>query len=144
MTRILEGKTGVILGVANKRSIAWGCAKALSDAGKRLLAVHSERPLEETRLLVEQPGDVEIDRSVLLDAPGRYEHVTLRAGLPVGARFGGAPANFACSAAGLGAGLVDVGVVSAVGRDEPGEDAINLRAKLRRGSNFGTSVSEND
>lgn len=31
---------------------------ALSDEGKRLLAVHSERPLQETRLLVEQPGDV--------------------------------------------------------------------------------------
>ncbi|NKB72050.1 MAG: hypothetical protein GKR89_33650 [Candidatus Latescibacteria bacterium] len=30
--------------------------EALSDQGKRLLAVHSERPLEETRLLVEQPG----------------------------------------------------------------------------------------
>ncbi len=36
---------------------------------------------------VEQPPTVEIDRSVLLDAPRRYEHVTLRAGLPVGARF---------------------------------------------------------
>lgn len=36
---------------------------------------------------VEQPQTGEIDQSVLLDAPQRYEHVTLRAGLPVGARF---------------------------------------------------------
>ncbi|MEE3258322.1 MAG: phytanoyl-CoA dioxygenase family protein [Candidatus Latescibacterota bacterium] len=30
---------------------------ALSDEGRRLLAVHSDRPLEETRLLIERPGD---------------------------------------------------------------------------------------
>ena len=34
--RLLEGKKGVILGVANKRSLAWGIAKAASEAGARL------------------------------------------------------------------------------------------------------------
>ena len=33
---LLEGKTGVILGVANKRSLAWGCARSLAEAGMRL------------------------------------------------------------------------------------------------------------
>lgn len=32
----LAGKRGLILGVANDRSIAWGCAKAFSAAGARL------------------------------------------------------------------------------------------------------------
>ena len=29
----LRGKRGLIMGVANERSIAWGIAKAMSDAG---------------------------------------------------------------------------------------------------------------
>ena len=33
---LMTGKNVVIFGVANKRSIAWGCAKALSDQGMRL------------------------------------------------------------------------------------------------------------
>ena len=33
---VLAGKRGLILGVANNRSIAWGIAKAASDAGAEL------------------------------------------------------------------------------------------------------------
>lgn len=44
--------------------------------------------VEWTRPEVVDPGGTEIDRGVLLDAPERYEHLTLRAGLPVGARYG--------------------------------------------------------
>jgi enoyl-[acyl-carrier protein] reductase I len=33
---LLEGKNGIIFGVANKRSIAWACAQALAGAGARL------------------------------------------------------------------------------------------------------------
>ena len=43
---------------------------------------------------------------------------------PDGARFGGAPANFACSAAGLARGRFDIAMVSAVGIDELGQLAI--------------------
>ena len=46
---------------------------------------------------------------------------------PEGARFGGAPANFACHAAMSGA---DVTMVSAVGNDEPGQDAIEILGKF--------------
>jgi enoyl-[acyl-carrier protein] reductase I len=35
--RPLEGKTGVVFGVANKRSIAWAIAKAWADAGAKLI-----------------------------------------------------------------------------------------------------------
>ncbi len=44
---------------------------------------------------------------------------------PDGARFGGAPANFVCSAAGLGRGRFCVAMVSAVGIDELGQKAIS-------------------
>jgi len=35
--RVLEGKTGVIFGVANKRSIAWAIAQAWAEAGANLI-----------------------------------------------------------------------------------------------------------
>jgi len=34
---LLEGKTGVILGVANDFSIAWGCAKRAQKEGANLI-----------------------------------------------------------------------------------------------------------
>ena len=47
---LLEGKTGLIMGVANKRSIAWGIANALNQAGARLvLTYQSERLGENVR-----------------------------------------------------------------------------------------------
>lgn len=36
MTKLLEGKRGLVMGVANERSIAWGIAKALHEAGAEL------------------------------------------------------------------------------------------------------------
>lgn len=36
MSKPLEGKTGVVFGVANKNSIAWGIAQAWHEAGARL------------------------------------------------------------------------------------------------------------
>jgi enoyl-[acyl-carrier protein] reductase I len=35
--RVLEGKVGVVFGVANRRSIAWSIARAWADAGARLI-----------------------------------------------------------------------------------------------------------
>jgi enoyl-[acyl-carrier protein] reductase I len=49
---LLEGKTGLIMGVANKRSIAWGIANAAAKAGARLvLTYQSERLGENVREL---------------------------------------------------------------------------------------------
>ena len=36
MTKPMEGKRGLIMGVANDRSIAWGIAKAMAEAGAEL------------------------------------------------------------------------------------------------------------
>ena len=43
----LTGKFGLVVGVANKRSIAWGIAQALSQAGARLALTYPSERLEE-------------------------------------------------------------------------------------------------
>jgi enoyl-[acyl-carrier protein] reductase I len=45
--RPLEGKTGVVFGVANKRSIAWAIAKAWADAGAKLIFNYQGERLKE-------------------------------------------------------------------------------------------------
>lgn len=42
----LEGKTYVVMGVANKRSIAWGIARSLHKAGARLVFTYAGERLE--------------------------------------------------------------------------------------------------
>jgi enoyl-[acyl-carrier protein] reductase I len=44
----LAGKTGLIVGVANKRSIAWAIAQAASNAGARLALTYQGERLEES------------------------------------------------------------------------------------------------
>ena len=60
MNGLLEGKTGIVLGVANKRSIAWACAKALANQGMRLAFTYAGERLEKTvRTLAEDvPGSI--------------------------------------------------------------------------------------
>src|SRR5499426_4854419 len=55
MTQLLEGKIGLIMGVANKRSIAWGIANSVNKAGARLvLTYQNERLGENVRELAPQ------------------------------------------------------------------------------------------
>ncbi|GGC74892.1 enoyl-[acyl-carrier-protein] reductase [NADH] FabI [Thalassobacillus devorans] len=42
----LEGRTYVVMGVANKRSIAWGIARSLHDAGARLIFTYANERFE--------------------------------------------------------------------------------------------------
>jgi enoyl-[acyl-carrier protein] reductase I len=44
---LLEGKTGLIMGVANKRSIAWGITNAVSKAGARVVLTYQSERLGE-------------------------------------------------------------------------------------------------
>lgn len=44
----LDGQTGLVFGVANKRSIAWGIAEALHNAGMRLAFTYQGERLQET------------------------------------------------------------------------------------------------
>ncbi len=69
---LLEGKTGLIMGVANRRSIAWGIATAANHAGARLILTYqSERLGENVRELAPQlnnpillPCDVTSDEQI--------------------------------------------------------------------------------
>ena len=72
MPQLLEGKTGLVMGVANKRSIAWGIANAANKAGARLvLTYQNERLGENVRELAPQltnplllPCDVASDEQI--------------------------------------------------------------------------------
>jgi enoyl-[acyl-carrier protein] reductase I len=44
---LLEGKVGLVLGIANKRSLAWGIAQAVSREGARLAVNYQGERLEE-------------------------------------------------------------------------------------------------
>jgi enoyl-[acyl-carrier protein] reductase I len=44
---LLEGKRGLVLGIANKRSIAWGIARAVAREGARLAVTYQGERLEE-------------------------------------------------------------------------------------------------
>jgi enoyl-[acyl-carrier protein] reductase I len=55
---LLEGKRGLVLGIANKRSIAWGIAQAAHRAGARLAVTYQgERLLENVQELSRQLTD---------------------------------------------------------------------------------------
>jgi len=56
----LEGRSGVVLGVANKRSLAWACAKSLHGAGMRLALTYVGERMRETveKLAEELPGSL--------------------------------------------------------------------------------------
>jgi enoyl-[acyl-carrier protein] reductase I len=47
MNQLLAGKTYVVMGVANKRSIAWSIAKSLHGAGARLIFTYQGERLEQ-------------------------------------------------------------------------------------------------
>ena len=59
-TRVLEGKTGVVFGVANKRSIAWAIAKAWAAAGVKLVFNYQGERLKDNveELVAEFGADV--------------------------------------------------------------------------------------
>jgi enoyl-[acyl-carrier protein] reductase I len=69
---MLDGKTGIVLGVANKRSIAWAIAQALAGAGMKLAFTYQGERLKENveELATTLPGsplyscDVGVDADV--------------------------------------------------------------------------------
>ncbi|MEH6739649.1 MAG: SDR family oxidoreductase, partial [Sulfitobacter sp.] len=74
MTGMLDGKRGLIMGVANERSIAWGIAKAMAEAGAELAFTYQGDAFG-TRLkpLAESVGsnfmvDVDVTDDASLDA----------------------------------------------------------------------------
>jgi enoyl-[acyl-carrier protein] reductase I len=60
MDKLLQGKTGLVLGVANRRSIAWACAQSLSKAGMRLALTYMGDRMEKgvRELAAELPDSI--------------------------------------------------------------------------------------
>ena len=57
MGGLMSGKRGLIMGLANDRSLAWGIAKALADQGAELAFSYQGEALEKrVRPLAEQLG----------------------------------------------------------------------------------------
>jgi len=67
---LLEGKTGIIFGVANKRSIAWAIAQALADEGLRLAFTYQGERLKENvqELASTMQGSLLLPCDVTIDA----------------------------------------------------------------------------
>ena len=67
---LLDGKTGVVFGVANKRSIAWAIAQALSREGMRLAFTYQGERLKENvaELAASLPGSIIIPCDVSVDS----------------------------------------------------------------------------
>src|SRR6266700_1854761 len=67
---LLEGKSGIIFGVANKRSIAWAIAQALSREGMRLAFTYQGERLKESveELTTRMDGSVLLPCDVTADA----------------------------------------------------------------------------
>lgn len=68
--KLLEGRTGAVFGVANKRSIAWAIAQALSAAGMRLALTYQGERLRENveSLAATLPGSLVYPCDVTADA----------------------------------------------------------------------------
>ncbi len=66
MTKLMAGKKGLIMGLANDRSLAWGIAKALGEQGAELAFSYQGEALEKrVRPLAEQLGsDLLVDCDV--------------------------------------------------------------------------------
>lgn len=85
----LEGKKGLVVGIANEHSIAWGCARAFRDAGAELAVTwlndkarpHVQPLAEQLQaaiampLDVEQPGELEAVFEAVTRQWGRLDFV---------------------------------------------------------------------
>jgi len=76
--KLLEGKKGLIVGIANERSIAWGCARSFHTLGAELALTYVN---EKTRKYVEPLARM-IDAAILMplnvDDPGQMDAVFQR------------------------------------------------------------------
>jgi enoyl-[acyl-carrier protein] reductase I len=73
--KLLEGKKGLIVGIANDHSIAWGCAKAFRALGSQLAVTY----LNEKAKTYVEPLARELEAAILMPldvrVPGQMEAV---------------------------------------------------------------------
>ncbi|MBR1734007.1 MAG: SDR family oxidoreductase, partial [Alphaproteobacteria bacterium] len=59
--KLMEGKKGVIMGIANERSLAWGIAQALSKHGAEMVfSYQSEALYKRVKPLADSLGNIEM------------------------------------------------------------------------------------
>ena len=69
MTKLMEGKRGLIMGVANDRSMAWGIAKACADQGAELAFTYQgDALLRRVGPLAESIGSTFVEECDVSDA----------------------------------------------------------------------------
>jgi len=82
MTRLMEGKRGLIMGLANDRSLAWGISRALAEQGAELAFSYQGDALEKrVRPLAEQLGAdflVECDVADMANLDRAFEALAAR------------------------------------------------------------------
>src|ERR1700757_4197337 len=85
MAQDFKGKRALVLGVANRRSIAWAIAQALADGGARLAFTYQgERVEQNVRDLA-----AGVDTGLVPESGGRSDEDVDRAFGEVGEAFGG-------------------------------------------------------
>src|SRR5664280_2363223 len=70
MPGLMEGKRGLVMGVANDHSIAWGIAKMLSDHGAKLAFTYQGDALAKRVALISERELGAVVAQHLGDAPG--------------------------------------------------------------------------
>lgn len=63
----LKDKKVVVMGVANKRSIAWGCAKALKEQGAEIIYTYQNERMKKQLLKLAEPADLLVECDVASD-----------------------------------------------------------------------------
>jgi enoyl-[acyl-carrier protein] reductase I len=63
----LKNKKVVVMGVANKRSIAWGCAKALKEQGADIIYTYQNERMKKQVLKLAEPTDLLVECDVASD-----------------------------------------------------------------------------
>ena len=85
MSGIFEGKRGLVLGVANRRSIAWAIARERADGGASLAFTYQGERIEST--VRELAGSV--DSPLVIECDVRSDEDVARVFGEVGEAFGG-------------------------------------------------------
>ena len=64
----LQNKNVVVMGVANKKSIAWGCAKALKDQGANVIYTYQNERMKKQVVKLSAANDLLVECDVASDA----------------------------------------------------------------------------
>src|SRR5689334_1622962 len=75
MLATLQGKKGLVIGVANQQSIAWGCARAFHEAGAQLAITWLNDKAKQHVVPLADEIDAAIRLPLDIEIPGQAEAV---------------------------------------------------------------------